>query len=71
VLDLLRSCLSYVPYHFRSLGLPQTTEVIPPRLHHGASLGETLRSVVGSSHFVALRMGKLQFDQIRMPSLLI
>jgi hypothetical protein len=40
-------------------------------LHHLAPFVETLRTIVGSTNLVALRMSELHFDEIRMLAFLI
>ena len=37
-------------------------QIICPPLHHRCALPQILRVIVGSSHFVALHVGELQFD---------
>ena len=51
--------------------IAQTIEVIRPRLHHLAALGEILRAIIRTPHFVALRMGELEFDPVGVPALLV
>ena len=49
----------------------QPVEIVRPCLHHRASVCEPLRFVVRAAHFVAFCMSQLQFDNIRVPTLLI
>jgi hypothetical protein len=49
----------------------QRIEVVRPGLHHLPPLGESLRAVVRGTHFVALGMGELEFNQVGMPALLV
>ena len=51
--------------------LLEAHQIVSPSLHHRTTLWNSLRTVVRTSHFVALCMRKLQFDQIWVPALLV
>ena len=47
-----------MPWNLQTAGA-EPVEIVRPRLHHLAALGESLCLVVGRSHFVALGMRQL------------
>ena len=53
------------------LKLPQGSEVIGPRLHHGGAWLEVQRMVVGCTDCVALLVRELQLDVLMRPALLV
>jgi hypothetical protein len=49
----------------------EAVEIVRPRLHHLAALGESLCLVVGGSNLVALRVRELQLDYVRRKALFV
>lgn len=49
----------------------QRVQVVRPRLHHPATVLESLRPAIRAAHLVTLGVPKLQPNQIRLPPLLI
>jgi len=58
-------------HHVARLTVAQGIEVVGPGLHHLPSLRKSLSAIVGGPNLVALSVSELQFDQIRMPALLV
>lgn len=62
VLELSLSSRPFERQHGRPL--PQSVQIIAPRLHHRPTLLQVRRAVVGPPQRVSHRMGKLLFDDV-------
>ena len=67
--------VSYVPL-FRvkwndNATLPELPQIGCPRLHHSSAFRQVLRVIVGCPDTVSLRMGKLSFNRVPVPALLV
>ena len=51
--------------------LPEFPQIGCPRLHHSSAFRQVLRIIVGRPDTVSLRMGKLSFNRVPVPALLV